>query len=283
MSDLRFVRHPKKPDWGPGIVVEDDRKSLTVVFEDRVGEVRLAKKVITVTDMAEEEISDTCRLRYLPIKVRSTTRSAGQPTTFPILNELFLGHYPEAFLDPGYSRGVKEDLLQLARNLLCKENLEPLIKANDYEAIFEVAKQAAQVSKIVHKYEQNRLASLPAEHIESFAKALYEQLHGEGNAADAFDGVASLLHEHDAGKWPICTFFLYVSDPVTQVYIKPNTVKTIAASVGYEIRFDNAPNSRTFGQVCRLYGYIAERLEAVGTPAADTIDVQNFWVAATGG
>lgn len=283
MSEMRFVRHPKKPEWGPGLVVEDDRKSLTVVFEDRVGSVRLAKKVITVIDVAGEEISGNCRLRFLPLKVRSTTRAAGQPTTFPILNDLFVAKYPESFLDEGYARGVKEDLLQLARNLLCRENLEPLMAASDYEGVFETAKQAAQVSKIVHKYEQNRLASLPAEHVETFAKALWEQLHGEGNAADAFDGVASLLHENEAGKWPICTFFLYASDPSTQVYIKPNTVKTIAASTGYEISFDNAPNSKTYGQVCRMFSYVAERLENIGTPPADTADVQNFWIAATGG
>lgn len=277
MSSPQFVRHPLKTEWGPGVIVDENQKYATVVFEQRIGEIRLSKKHVDLDELTDGDISPNSRLRFRRDPSRTTTQ---KPYTFQMMLERFIEVYPGVFADPTYESVAKSFTPETAKSVvefLSAEKLSALIEAGKFEDVYQLARDAGSMTGLVHKYELVKLGGFPTDAFEDFANALFNLLHGSGDFGARFDALAEALARGEAAKWPIVTYFAFVADPVKHVFVKPSNVKKCAAALGFELLYDSMPNAITYDRMERMYYYLAEHLRTLGHEPITMLDVQTFW------
>ncbi len=110
------------------------------------------------------------------------------------------------------------------------------------------------------------------------------QLYGDQPLQVRFEQFASMLYKISAAKWPIATYFLFLSDPGAQVFVKPEVTKSAAEVLGIDINYKPELNWLTYSQVLRLAEAIRLKLIKEGQAdliPRDMVDVQSFiWVTA---
>jgi len=72
------VRHPKKPEWGLGEVVEDSSERSVTVFFEHEGEKKLAMQYVTLVKVAEEDATSSI-LDGRVVRVSHDESGAGKP------------------------------------------------------------------------------------------------------------------------------------------------------------------------------------------------------------
>jgi hypothetical protein len=87
------VRHPSKPEWGLGKVLEDSKGEKVRVFFVEAGEKTISLKYVTLDCIPKEEAANTV-LDNLRVPAQSgRIRYQSLPESI----ERFLGRYPEGF------------------------------------------------------------------------------------------------------------------------------------------------------------------------------------------
>jgi len=84
---MRFIRHVKKPGWGVGRVLEDDREDVLVFFE-AVGPKKLRKAVAELEEVPDSDVGPSDLLRH--VKADAKGKYAAPPLTFEEMVQNFL-------------------------------------------------------------------------------------------------------------------------------------------------------------------------------------------------
>lgn len=289
------VKHATRTDWGLGEVVESEQDGMVTVFFEDVG---LKKFNLSVAQFLNVE-GDESASDYLTALVKHHKRSLttglvkkSGGTTFQKAVENFRSFFPMGFQDPTYLAGhsSERDYKMRAHELLI-ETLGPnvlpqLLAEQKYKEICHRTKSVINKTNLINQYEKiwlsNGLALEDAQ--ESFARSLCMLMYGDQPLQERFEQFASMLYKINAAKWPIATYFLFLSDPGAQVFVKPEVTKSAAEVLGIDINYKPELNWLTYSQVLRLAEAIRSKLVKEGPDdlvPRDMIDVQSFmWVTA---
>src|SRR5208282_2464644 len=89
------------------------------------------------------------------------------------------------------------------------------------------------------------------------------------------DAVNALPAERGkVASWPIATAFPYLARPDRFMFLKPQVTRSAAESLGFDLKYDAAPNWRTYDALLRMGNVYLELLRPLG--ARDFVDVQSF-------
>jgi hypothetical protein len=156
-----LVRHPKKPEWGPGKVVHVAGKVAHIVFRDLPDQEAKAIRTDVVTLEPSPEQSDPM-LDNLPPPVPKDGkwRLPAERTTFKQAVESFLRRFPLGFEDPAYigDRKVGERQYKWDAHLFYLEQLgdwqlERLLVEDLHELIRRALQCVGKVN-LLHAIEQ---------------------------------------------------------------------------------------------------------------------------------
>ena len=76
-----------------------------------------------------------------------------------------------------------------------------------------------------------------------FAESLFDLLYGESEMQIRFEHFAELLSEIGAAKWPIATYFPFVTFPESHMFLKPLVTQAAANVLSQEINYRPELNS----------------------------------------
>lgn len=269
------VRHPKRPDWGLGEVLENQRDDkVHIFFEEAERKSMLAQQA--ALERVTGAAADSARLDnvYLPTgKPGYAFRSIAE------MRAAFLELFPEAFADSRFAdeeRSYKDRASRAVADSLSQEALDTAIETGQWSDIAKRAVQLVQQTNLVNHHEKIQLANgVDGETAQrTFVLGLHELLYGAGEFSGRFDAFAGILEQLDAPKWTIATYFPALRFPNDYIFVKPTPTKAAADAARFDIHYRSHPNSDTYRAVLRFAETLRHQLS--DWSPRDLIDIQSF-------
>ncbi len=201
----------------------------------------------------------------------------------------FLGFFPGGFQDETYldwERDYKWATHKRWAAALRQGEFNRLLSAGDYGEIAARAIRVEQQSRhsMIFSFEKMALrdAVRPPEGAESFARGLYDFLHGSGGAEERFtawiDTVGSLPRRQTRVlTWPLVTVFGFIARPRVHIFLKPTVTQLAAKKYGFDFRYESRPNWQTYRSLLDFARRV--RADTRDLRPRDMIDIQSFlWV-----
>lgn len=298
-SGDRF-KHVIRTEWGIGEVIADESGGKVKIFFEDVGpkefDLAHAKFVKLSGDEGKSDYL-TALVNHHKAELKKPALTGKKKSTFMSFAkavENFLSFFPLGFRDPKYlvgasnERQYKADANTLMLDLLGKDAFYGLLKNGDFREIHDRAKKVVNKTNLISPYEKIWFSDGIAGEVNQkrFAESLFDLLYGDGELRVRFEQFAELLSEIGAAKWPIATYFLFITFPQTQMFLKPLVTQEAANVLGQEINYKPELNWLTYSQVLALAERIRAELHKDGREIlapVDMIDVQSFiWVTAPG-
>ena len=229
----------------------------------------------------QAEAGQTLPVPVFPYVHRATSQRLTQATNriTNLLGDIYPGW--EGFADARYleeERKYKLRAAALARELLSREELVRLIEAGEHAEVLERVDKVGHATNLlwlnVSRYGDLNLIAQDELDSESFAVAFQELLHGERPVEDRFDRFLDYTTAHDLpAKFTFLTYFLFLLDFETEIFIKPSATRWLTEVLGSSPRGVGDISGSRYGQLRGLYGQLLEPLAEFG--AQDMIDVQS--------
>jgi hypothetical protein len=200
------------------------------------------------------------------------------------MKESFLRQFPGGFEDAKYvkfERAYKVAASDLLKKTLSAEELNRLLKAGDHSEVCRRALAVVSRTNLVSPSEKMDLQNgLTGEGLVQFSRALADLLYGSSSSQDRFERFAKMLEGIGAAKWTIATYFRFLAEPETEMFLKAEATKAAAEACGIELNYRPDLNWQTYQS---LLAVAASLREAIGDlRPRDMIDVQGFiWKART--
>lgn len=271
------VRHTVRDEWGQGQVLEIGHEGrLTVYFTNSGKQLLKAGYVVEVTG-AEAEAPF-----FMPRGGKRKAVATGR--TIDDCKKAFLEQYPGGFADARYvekERAAKVEAGELLADSLSLVEFRALIAEKNFVEICRVARDVVNRTNLIFRTEQISLSDglKDAAAQEKFSRSLFALLHDTGPFDARFTAFVAVLSEIGAAKWPIATYFPFLMEPATHLFLKPTAAKAMAEICQLELSYQTAPNSLTYAGVQRLGTRLFEDLAEL--KPKDMMDVQSFMVVVT--
>ena len=146
------VKHPNKPEWGLGQVLEDSSSDNVRVFFVDAGEKQLSLAHITLQPVtgpaASHPVLDNLKLNRSDKTVEFVS--------LPRAISKFLERFPQGFYGQKYQeqeRDYKVAAHELAHELLNKRSFSSMLKSQEFD---EICKRAMQVANATMDFPRNR-------------------------------------------------------------------------------------------------------------------------------
>ena len=271
------VRHPTRPEWGIGQVLDVDASKAVVFFVEAGSKsISLRHVSFTVLDPPPSH----------PLLDRIDAEAAGGSGYRSISQSIrgFLEDYAGGFYGDHYlhtERDYKVEAHELATTILGRTELEPLAARGAFAEICHRAMQVMNKTNLIFPNEKMALKDglKPAGRHRAFAVALYALLHGEGALPSRFQRFASVLEDMGAGKWTVATYFPFLLFPAEHQFIKPTYVKNAASICAFDIDYTPSLGWPAYERMLRFSDYLKSELATL--KPRDNIDVQSFmWAIA---
>jgi hypothetical protein len=285
---VRFVRHPKKAEWGIGVVAGEDAANVDILFEG-VGYRKLAKAFQGLLEIADVELPADHRLRKRenwPQLQRDAQRADARrelPRRFDGFLKEFLQFFPLGLRSQecdDQERNYKVQASEYAREQLDPSRLDELLESGQYSEILRRTGRSLGKVNLAFPNDLSKFAEIPpAAHL-LVAERIVRLVKAGEHTPVALEELAVALAPHGAAKWPIVSLLPFLLDPKHWPFVKPTSIERVAKATGIDVEYDPHPNARTYGLVRDLYEHIANALNEGGQAPRDFIDVQTFlWVA----
>lgn len=273
-SEGDYVRNGMAPYWGIGKVLEPLGEKKLRVFFEYVGEKTVLLEALLAFAAPEDH----------PVLARvDRMRDFKGFIPFPSLESFFLKQFSDGFADTKYQkdeRAYKEKASAYFHENLSREILQPMLEQGEYAKVCDLAKKAVSRTNLVHKFESIALGDglkRSEYHQELFATALYDLLYGETGMPRRFSAFVEALTELDACKWTTATYFLYLLDPTTHIFVKPEIFKTAAKSYAIDFGYTTHPDWDCYQRILDFVQFVAGQLaKRENLKPCDLIDVQSF-------
>lgn len=269
------VKHPGKPEWGLGQVLEDSSSASVKVFFVGAGERQLSLSHVSLIPVAGKEAEHTVLDNLRPIADGPGIRYMSLPRAV----ERFLELFPQGFHGKKYSgqeRDYKIKAHQMAKEIISEAELKRLLAEGKYEEICRRTLRVANATNLIFPNEKmalkDGLGDPPAR--TEFASALYELLYSPKSFRERFEKFARVLESIGANKWTTATYFPFIVHPDQYMFVKPTITQKAAELSAFEINYRPELNWRTYESVLKFSDYL--RVELAELEPKDMIDVQSF-------
>ncbi len=279
------VRHPGKPEWDMGQVLEDCAGGDVKVYFVGGGEKKLRLDYVTLEridgDAAANPVLDSLGKRQPRTAAAGAKRGKKVPKTrnLPQLAEDFTQIFPEGFHDAKFQReerDSKSKAHETLTDLLGREKIDTLLAAGDHAEVGRRALQVIAATNLVFPREAISLKNglKDENNARLFAESLRALLHGEAEVGSRFAAYCDTLSTLGAAKWPLATYFPFVAFPEREMFLKPTVTRKIAELLGFELNYSVEPNWLTYSKLIEMSRHLFDSLADLRP--RDMFDVQSF-------
>ena len=197
----------------------------------------------------------------------------------------FLEKFPLGFSDPKH-RDQERDY-KLAASRYCRAELTPEAFAEarnggSPDALLARIRKLVQMTNLIQGgFEKPKLldAISDPKYTRGFLAGLDDLLHGAGDAGDRLERFSGVLAGMELRKWTYATYFLFLSDPLNCMYVKPEGLKRAIDKSRYQLEYHPTPSAALYRDILAFAKSLKAKLEQHGSDALkpeDMIDVQSF-------
>lgn len=299
-----LVQHTRRPQWGRGVLVQDEGDRRHYQFED--GRLRIFKEgwfgllqpVDCPVDEMEDVLQDLDRQRGRAIaqaEIRKRRRK-GDLSALRFVDQLriFRSFHPEGFEDEGYieeyrtregkplRKGHIDRALATARSLLPLASV-PTMSADQLHTV--ATKVMSDTNLVSPSSDVKPFKTMEAGFRPQVARALEALLMLEEDTEDrviqrTFDQWTQSLF--DAGikpSWSLTTTLPALVRPQWHISVKSSVFRMQAKWMAPGRSWDTTPSGALYVRMLRMAKEIRERLENEGITAQDNFDVTRFvWI-----
>jgi len=207
------------------------------------------------------------------------------------LISLVRGGYPDwqGFNDPAFKKDeieYKQSMMKLSNELLNPEKLQQFLDNGDIEHFLENVLNVTQ-----HKGNNLLFNSVPTEgdnallHKEemknmAFCRALFDLIHGAGTGPQRLDFFSKFVSDSGlpdkCNKWTFPTFFLFLTQPETEMFIKPSVIEWLLKYFDADFSLSSNPDGAVYEKIVTLYGEMGNALAKEGFAFSNMVDLQSF-------
>lgn len=197
--------------------------------------------------------------------------------------EAFLDAFPLGFDDPRYLKEERSE--KVGASKFCRAELTPLAfeaAAGDTAPLILAVKRLVNMTNLIQgSFEKPKLhdAIQDPRHSVTFLSELSKLLHGSEDSPDRLENFSDYLHGLGLRKWTYGTYFLFMSNPAKEIFVKPEGLKKAAEISDFPLDYDPAPTARVYRQVLAFGDWIDMHLRKSGHSQLipkDNIDTQSF-------
>jgi len=267
--------HPARPEWGPGEILAVLGETKYKIYFALIGEKML--KDVALVRLTGPESSHP----LLENRLRSGKRGAKTGTILD-MKESFLHQFPGGFEDARYvkfERAYKVAASKLLKETIGAEELHRLVSARDHGEVCRRAIAVISRTNLVLPSERVALQNaLTEESGPQFSRALADLLYGSDSSRDRFERFWKMLERIGAAKWTIATYFRFLAEPETEMFLKPEATKAAAEACGLELNYRPDLNWQTYESLLAVSAFLKEAIADMRP--RDMIDLQGFiWKA----
>lgn len=291
-----IVLNPKKPEWGPGRVLDVNGTKLVVYFRDvsaatpELAVKTLDSKIVTL-ERAESQ-TDPLLDNLPPYRNGKFVRSPRPRVTLQEGIDLFRQKFPLYFEDPVYisdpkrgERSYKLEAHDLFERTLGNGHLTQLLATDRFEEVRKHALAVVGKLNLVGRFESSafRDALRGDSPALDYFRALEKILANPKSAIDEesfrayLDVVSNLPSEEgksSPAKWTIATLLPFIAQPQRFMFLKPEVTQDCAARLTFDLAYETTLNWETYAKLLEMSAFLLKVLEPYG--ARDFIDVQSF-------
>lgn len=294
----RLFRHKKKPDWGVGLWVREERHRRRLRFED--GEMRAFREgyydMLVPVDGTRIDVDDVYQRIASEHELLAQEAREAKPVKPPVMSFeeqilVFKELYPNGFADEDYLDAHRKPMggsssrkshVDLSIERVQKELAEPVLKAALDEGrgtdIHTTVVGLLQGTSLVTPKRLKLVANLPESDHFAFAQALYGLLHGEGRYRERFEHWLRTLGQMSGSdvNWPLLTALPALMYPERHVALKARVFQLQARSLAPSERLKKAPTRRGYRKGRRVALATEKALKEAGMKPNDMFDVSYF-------
>ena len=181
----------------------------------------------------------------------------------------------------------KRRLAAKARELLAEERLRELAGRERWAEILDSFETVAKDKEDNLLYRATPLAGdmnilyQPNLDQAGLCRALVDLVHGDGDGADRLGRYLAYVEgEGLPSKWTLPTYFLFLSHPDKETFVKPSVIKRLCGLIGSENLSAQKPSADAYRRIRALVQVLKAWLEPYG--ARDMIDAQSFMYIVAG-
>ena len=193
----------------------------------------------------------------------------------------FLSKYPDGFQDDLFDKNERRD--KVAASLECQTTLgSEAFEAGDIEQLIQAVRKVVNMTNLIQgRFEKPKLLDKIAEpqHSEHFLRELKALLHGHDPAPNRLEVFSDYMHTLGLRKWTYPSYFLFLNDPTSCTFVKPEGLQRAVKIAGYPVDYDSAPTAHIYSQILAFAHWIEGRLKNEGREELiprDMIDTQSF-------
>ncbi|TNE87952.1 MAG: hypothetical protein EP330_16820 [Deltaproteobacteria bacterium] len=294
----RLFRHEKKPDWGVGLWVHEEKKRRRLRFED--GEMRAFRKgfyhLLIPVDSTRVDVDAVFERIVADHEILAAEARDTKPAKPPVMSFeeqllVFNELYPQGFQDPDYldayrspaegrtSRKSHVDAA-IAR---AKENLAQPVLSRALEEgrgtdVHQAVIALLDGTSLVKPARLKLFANLPESDHFVFAESLYQLLHSEARYRERFEQWLRNTRKLSGAdvSWPLATVLPALLRPERHVVIKARVFSLQARALAPDQRVKKIPSRRGYRKGRRIALATQKALENAGLEPRDLFDVSNF-------
>ena len=279
------VRHPGKPEWDMGQVLEDCAGGDVRVYFTGAGEKKLRLDYVTLVRVegadAANPVLDSLGKRQPRTAAAGAKRDKKEKRTRNLaqLAEDFTRLFPEGFRGDKFEREERDGKVkahETLAELLGREQLDALVAGGEHAEVGRRALQVIAATNLVFPRETISLKNgLKDEgNARLFAESLRALLYGDADAGTRFAAYCDTLSALGAAKWPLATYFPFVAFPEREMFLKPTVTRKVAEMLGFELNYSVEPNWLTYSKLLELSRHIFDSLAELRP--RDMFDIQSF-------
>jgi len=182
-------------------------------------------------------------------------------------------------------RDFKMDAIALFRELLNKPVFYELLENKDFDELLVRTKKVVNATNFIQaSFERPILFDAIKTELGAalFYPALYNCLYGEGTPEQRLGRFADVLIEMDLGKWTYASYFLFLAEPESCMFVKPDMLKRALEMSKYDLIYESTPSEQKYKEILEFSQWLKKQIRSL--EPRDMVDVHSFiwYMAPTG-
>ncbi|MFN0205028.1 MAG: hypothetical protein ACKVS6_01785 [Planctomycetota bacterium] len=276
-----YVRHSSCAEWGVGLIA-DIRGTMAIVLFENSERPREFRMPSTFLKSAPEAAATPPNVSHLKSALRAAgvkRKSSTASKSLRSFDEVVIGFrstYPEGFASAGWVeiREKHKKMQEQLNTILGAAKWRELVAAGSIEDLAKLHREFVQKAGLMHPVQAVKISSIKdGAFWFAYGEWIWRPEPDTAACEEMIKGYATVAQ----ATWPNISALRGVLYPLTDVFVKPESVKRTATALKQDLPYDSKPTFNGYHRIVEFTKKVRERLTKEGLAPVDLWDVAQFF------